>query len=111
MKKPTAAAPSAVTIEIIRGALRSVQGEMEALIERTAMSAFIREKKDFHAALFDSTGRLIASKAMPTSSDLIVPILEDYPADTMRRGDLYWYYDCYASAPSRVVLGSVPFNA
>ena len=37
----------AVTLEVIRGALRASQSEMEALIERTAMSAFIREKKDF----------------------------------------------------------------
>ena len=96
-KNPEGGAPSAITIEIVRGALRSVQGEMEALIERTAMSAFIREKKDFHAALFDSKGRLIAGKAMPTSSDLIAPILEHFPSDTMRRGDLYWYNDCYAS--------------
>lgn len=90
-------APGPVTIEIVRGALGSMQGEMEALIERTAMSAFIREKKDFHAALFDEKGRLIAGKSMPTSSDLIVPILEHYPVTSMRRGDLYWYNDCYAS--------------
>ena len=36
-----------VTLEIIRGAIRAAQAEMEALIERTAISAFIREKKDF----------------------------------------------------------------
>jgi len=42
-----------VTLQIVRGALRAAQSEMEALIERTAMSPFIREKKDFYAALFD----------------------------------------------------------
>ena len=42
-----------VTLEIIRGAIRAAQAEMEALIERTAISAFIREKKDFYTALFD----------------------------------------------------------
>ena len=46
-----------VTLEIVRGALRAIQSEMEALIERTAMSPFIREKKDFYAALFDADGR------------------------------------------------------
>ena len=37
-----------VTLEIVRGAIRAAQAEMEALIERTAISAFIREKKDFY---------------------------------------------------------------
>lgn len=36
-----------ITLEIVRGALRSVQREMDALVERTAMSPFIREKKDY----------------------------------------------------------------
>ena len=38
-----------VTLEIVRGALRAIQSEMEAVIERTAMSPFIREKKEAHA--------------------------------------------------------------
>src|SRR5271170_467347 len=74
-----------VVVEIVRGALKAVQHEMEALIERTAMSPFIREKKDFHAALFNRTSKLIE------------PVLERYPAQTMRPGDIYWYNDCYAS--------------
>jgi N-methylhydantoinase B len=86
-----------VVTEIVRGALRSIQSEMEALIERTAMSPFIREKKDFHTALFDRDGRLIASKSLPIASNIIPPILERYPVETMRRGDIYWYNDCYAS--------------
>lgn len=86
-----------VTVEIVRGALRSIQGEMEALIERTAMSPFIREKKDFHAALFDSRGRVVATKSRPSSSNLIAPVIEQYPTETMSRGDIYWYNDCYAA--------------
>ena len=84
-----------ITVELVRGAMRSIQNEMEALIERTAMSAFIREKKDFYAGLFDGRGRFIAGKSRPGSSDLIGPILEQYPAKDMRAGDLYWYNDCY----------------
>ncbi|MGO4835615.1 hydantoinase B/oxoprolinase family protein, partial [Rhizobiaceae sp. 2RAB30] len=45
-----------ITLEVIRGAISAAQAEMEALIERTAISAFIREKKDFYTALFDSDG-------------------------------------------------------
>ena len=86
-----------VTVEIVRGALRAIQSEMEAVIERTAMSPFIREKKDFYAALFDATGRLIAGTNLPISGDVIGPIAEHYPFDTMRPGDLFWYNDCYGS--------------
>jgi N-methylhydantoinase B len=86
-----------VTLEIVRGALRATQSEMEALIERTAMSPFIREKKDFYAALFDAEGRLIVGSNLPIFGDVIGPIAEFYPLATMRPGDIYWYNDCYAS--------------
>lgn len=86
-----------ITLEIVRGALRATQSEMEALIERTAMSPFIREKKDFYAALFDGEGRLVVGSNLPIFGDAIGPILEHYPRATMREGDVYWYNDCYAS--------------
>jgi N-methylhydantoinase B len=86
-----------ITLEIVRGALRATQSEMEALIERTAMSPFIREKKDFYAALFDGDGRLVVGSNLPIFGDVIGPILEHYPLATMREGDIYWYNDCYAS--------------
>src|SRR5690349_13892165 len=86
-----------VTLQIVRGALRAIQGEMEAVIERTAMSPFIREKKDFYAALFDGAGRLIVGSNLPVFGDVVGPIAEHYPLDTMRPGDIYWFNDCYAS--------------
>lgn len=36
-----------ITVEIIKGALKAAGGEMGLLVERTSMSAFIREKKGF----------------------------------------------------------------
>ncbi len=106
-------AADAITIELIRGAMKSIQNEMEALIERTAMSAFIREKKDFYAGLFDERGRFLVGKSRPGSSDLIGPILEQYPAESMRAGDLYWYNDCYTArgavshSPDQVLVAPV----
>ena len=90
----------AVTLEVIRGALRASQSEMEALIERTAMSAFIREKKDFFVALFDATGDMIVGAYRPSFGDPVRPIFEFYPPDQMKPGDLYWYNDCYGSKGS-----------
>ena len=87
-------------LEGIRGALRASQSEMEALIERTAMSAFIREKKDFFVALFDATGDMIVGAYRPSFGDPVRPIFEFYPPDQMKPGDLYWYNDCYGSKGS-----------
>ena len=83
--------------EVVRGGLRALQAEMEALIERTAMSAFIREKKDYFAGVFDPEGQLIVGTNIPVFGDLIGPVLERYPRATMQPGDIYWYNDCYGS--------------
>jgi N-methylhydantoinase B len=107
------AACDPVTLQIVRGALRAVQSEMEALIERTAMSPFIREKKDFYAALFNEDGRLVAGSNLPVFGDVVSPVVAHYPLDTMRPGDLYWFNDCYASrgavshSPDQVFLAPV----
>src|SRR6185312_13766004 len=87
-----------VTLEILRGALRATLAEMEAVIERTAMSPFIREKKDFFAALLDGDGRLVIGSGLPITGDVIAPIAEHYPPETMAPGDIYWFNDCYGSA-------------
>ena len=104
-----------VALEIIRGGLRAIQSEMEVLIERTAMSAFIREKKDYASGLYDAAGRMIAGKALPFASDLVTPVFGHYPPETMRPGDIYWYNDCYASrgavthTPDQVLIELLPF--
>lgn len=86
-----------VTLEIIRGAIRAAQGEMEALLERTAMSPFIREKKDFYTAIFDASGAMAVGSDLPIFGDIVGPVLRDYPLETIQDGDLYWYSDCYGS--------------
>ncbi len=102
-----------VTLQIVRGALRAVQSEMEALIERTAMSPFIREKKDFYAALFDAAGALVAGSNLPIFGDVVGPVAEHYPLADMRPGDIFWFNDCYASrgavshSPDQVFLAPV----
>ncbi|MCX7380286.1 MAG: hydantoinase B/oxoprolinase family protein [Alphaproteobacteria bacterium] len=86
-----------VTLEIIRGAIRAAQAEMEALIERTAISAFIREKKDFYTALFDAEGVMTVGSNVPVFGDICGPVFEKFPIETIKPGDLYWYNDCYGS--------------
>jgi len=82
-----------IKLEIIRGAIRAAQAEMDALLERTAISAFIREKKDFYTALFDADGVMVVGSMVPIFGDITGPVFARFP----QPGDLYWYNDCYAS--------------
>ena len=86
-----------IRLEIIRGAIRAAQAEMDALLERTAISAFIREKKDFYTALFDADGVMVVGSMVPIFGDITGPVFARFAPETMREGDLYWYNDCYAS--------------
>ena len=86
-----------VTLEIIRGAIRAAQSEMEALLERTAISAFIREKKDFYTALFDADGVMAVGSNVPIFGDICGPVFEHFPVESINEDDLFWYSDCYAS--------------
>jgi N-methylhydantoinase B len=86
-----------IVLELINGALQAARAEMEALIDRTSMSPFIREKKDYFTAFLDKDGELVVSTSLTLAGNLVDAILELYPADDMRDGDLYWYNDPYAS--------------
>lgn len=104
----------AVTLELMVGALQTIVGEMETLLERTAMSPFIREKKDFSVALADDLGRVIAARGF--GGNFLVPIFEQYPIEEMSEGDIYWYNDCYGSrgivshSPDQVFVAPVFHN-
>src|SRR5918995_1821804 len=86
-----------VVLEIIRGSLRSTIQEMELLMERCAMSPFIKEKKDYFVGIFDTLGRLVCCHLSQSGPGMIAPILEVYPIADMRPGDVYWYNDPYLS--------------
>ena len=87
-----------ITLQLIRGSLRSARLECELIIERTAMSAFIREKKDYTVSFLDSRGQEIYGETM--GSDILGCVWEFYPPETMRAGDVYWYNDPYISRGS-----------
>lgn len=90
-------APDRFTLELIKGALNAARAEMEALIARTAMSPFIREKKDYFTAFLNPGGELVVSTSLTLAGNLVDAVLAEYPAETMRPGDLYWYNDCYGT--------------
>ena len=98
MTTETAADPRVdpVTLEIVRGSLASTIKEMELLMERCAMSPFIKEKKDYFVGIYDvgrphrglphlgAAGRACSRRSSAT-----------YPLETMRPGDVYWFNDPY----------------
>jgi N-methylhydantoinase B len=84
-----------IKFELIKGALTGARREMEALITRTSMSPFIREKKDFFTAILNRDGELVVSTSLTLAGNLLDSVLETYPIDTMLDGDIYWYNDPY----------------
>ena len=94
--RPTSVDP--ITRQLIRGGFRAARLECELIIERTAMSAFIREKKDYTVSFLDQHGQEIYGDTM--GSDILGCVWEHYPVSSMRPGDLYWYNDPYLSEGS-----------
>ena len=87
-----------VTRQLIRGSLRAARLECELIIERTAMSAFIREKKDYTVSFLDARGHEIYGDTM--GSDIMGCVWQYYPENSIKQGDLYWYNDPYISQGS-----------
>ena len=87
-----------ITLQLVRGSLRAARLECELVIERTAMSAFIREKKDYTVSFLDSQGQEIYGETL--GSDILGCVWECYPPETMHPGDVYWYNDPYISRGS-----------
>ena len=86
-----------ITLEIIRGAIAATIRQMEALIERTAMSPVIKEKMDYFVGVYDLRGRVVDGFLSSSGPRIVDPILEEYPVSDMRAGDLYWYNDPHRS--------------
>jgi N-methylhydantoinase B len=86
-----------VVLEIIRGSLRSTIQEMELLMERCAMSPFIKEKKDYFVGICDTRSRIVCCHISSSGPGMVTPILEAYPLAEMCPGDVYWFNDPYLS--------------
>jgi len=86
-----------ITLEIVRGSLASAIRDMELLMERCAMSPFIKEKKDFFVGIFDTAGRIVSCHISSSGPGMLGAILKAYPLETMRPGDAYWFNDPYIS--------------
>ena len=72
LKNSKYSANERIKFELIKGVLNASRKEMEALITRTAMSPFIREKKDFFSAILNKKGELVVSTSL-TAFSLTLP--------------------------------------
>ena len=88
------AAVDPVLLEIIAGSMASIEQEVETAIGRTARSPMIRDAHDFRAGIHD---RLLRKLTGRSYSSLVHPIVRDFPADTMRPGDVFFHNDVYSS--------------
>ena len=79
-----------IKLEVIKNALISVAEEMGAVLQRTAFSPNIKERRDFSCAIFDRHGRMVAQAAhipvhlgsMPMSVRSVIESLE------LKEGDM-----------------------
>lgn len=84
--------PDPITTEVIANALKALVYEMDAAIERTAMSVIIREQHDFGMSLVDHRGWVIAGTIFAGQT------LAEYAAKTpVYPGDVVMFNDPYIS--------------
>ena len=101
-KRDAAASLGPIELEVIAGAIRSAELEIEAAVERTARSPMIRDQHDYRVALFDAKGRKLTGRSY---SALVEPVFDYFGADDIQDGDVFFWNDPYNSAGG---IGHVP---
>ena len=81
-----------VVSEIVAGALRAIEEEVEDLLARVWRSPSLRDAGDFSAALYDRFGRALTGRVLGASP---LPILSAHPAGDIRPGDVFLHNDPY----------------
>jgi N-methylhydantoinase B len=87
-----------VVIDLVRAKYASAREELESLIERTAMSPVIREKKDYFVAFFTESGQFISGTTYPLGAGALEAVTARFPLAEMEEGDVYVYNSPYGSA-------------
>lgn len=90
-----------ITQEVVRYRLSAIADEMETSLLRAAYSNIVKEGLDASAALFDTRGQNLAqAAAIPIHLGCMIPavetILDRWPVERMRDGDVYVLNDPYA---------------
>lgn len=84
-----------ITLEILFNGLRSITDETYIALMKSAYSTNIKERNDHSTAICDRDGRLVvqAENSLPihlaSMTGLMKCLLEKYPVDEIREGDLF----------------------
>ena len=89
-----------ITVEVVRNKLDGVGNEMQLTLLRSSFSPIVREGLDASASLFTLEGETLAQAvAIPIHLATMIPvvrrIIQEYPPETMREGDIYLMNDPY----------------
>lgn len=94
----------AITLEVLWNRLISVVNEQATALMRTSFTTIVRESGDLSAGVFDPRGNMIAQAVTGTPGHInsmatcIHHFLREYPADTLRPGDVLITNDPYATS-------------
>jgi N-methylhydantoinase B len=91
-----------IVLQIVEGALNSIEAEIEYAIERTARSPMIREAHDYRVGLFDRYCRKLTGRSYSAMPNAVV---RDFPPATMQPGDVFLMNDTYLTEGS---IGHLP---
>lgn len=83
-----------MVVEVIEGAVESALREMDALVDRTARSAVMREANEHVPAIYDWRGLSVASVSFTANVD---PVLKLWRPEEVRPGDVYVWNHPYQS--------------
>ncbi len=102
----------AFTQEIIRSKLLAVTSEMGTILARTSMSPIVYEVLDFACGICDASGAVVAQDNglclfTGTFQPQVASILEKFPADTMRPGDVYMTNSPYGGGTHNPDIGLI----
>ncbi len=89
-----------VVSEILAGALRAIEEEVEELLARVWRSPSLRDAGDFSVCLFDRFGRALTGRALASGP---APVLRAHPE--IAEGDVFLHNDPYAPPAG---LGEAP---
>lgn len=99
-----ATAIDSIELEVLWGSLVSTVNEQARALQRSAFSPIVREAGDLANALFDRKARMVAQAVTGTPghiNSLAVAagaILDEYPIDTIEKGDVLITNDPYKTA-------------
>jgi N-methylhydantoinase B len=98
MARASKAPPDPVRLEVFHHLLTAICEEAGALLQRSAVSPNIRERRDYSCALFDAEGRLVAQAAhipvhLGSAADAVAAVRRRFDVDP---GDVVLLNDPYA---------------